>query len=1098
MTKKHYLCHMLYIYRASAGSGKTFLLTGFYIRLLFLKELTPGAEGRHLLFSEILAVTFTNKATAEMKERIIKELFRLWKEPQKSPYYHDLIAPNSQGKSLTDSDISNRARQILTNILDDYSNLHISTIDKFFQQVVRSFAHELDMQYSYEIELDERTVLDQAVSNLLLTLSQKEDDDTYRWIVEFSKSNLQKGETWNIHKELLRLAQVLTTEAYREVSPLVQEATEDKTQLKNYADQLIRLMHDWRRDLKTIGQACCNWMEQQGLTAKDFKGSSTSAATNFVKWANGTDHLTDTLRDWSEDPDKWFTKTSPWRNSLSESAKERLLELLQKAVEHMEGEPARRYHTANLIAKNIYQLGLLSHLEKEANAYCEEQGIKLLSNTTQMLNALVKDEHTPFIYEKTGTRIQSYMIDEFQDTSGMQWQNFSPLLADSLGRGNQDLIVGDVKQSIYRWRGSDWSLLHQGLDHFMADFHQTDANGNKLIDNWRSDRKIIQFNNEFFTYASQRIVNDNEDVPAFRTITDIYSDVEQKISEHRKNVTTGTVTFEILKSEEGEKYNLMVEKRLPELVIALQQQIKPGTTEKYRPEDIMILCRTKGQAKLCANALLHYKQEHLDMPYGMEIVTEEALMLYIQPSIRAIVAALEYLHEPKSPYRIGVAIILWEALTAHSFSEASIRYMRQVSEGQPTVCQQFDQLLNAPLYEAVERLIGLLPPKAREDKAYLNAFRDVVLDYCNKEGTNLGGFLEHWKDKGTGYSITTPSELKAIRIMTIHKSKGLDGEAVIVPFTDDLLDIDPKKSKNNLLWCRPKVEPFNELPHLVVPINLVSEMAESYFDQEYQDERLRTFIDNLNTAYVAFTRARHSLILLTAEPSKTGNQFTLNRFLRDFFQDKWQEGNDPIQADMSFLSQEENTAQTSDTETDSSPIYNYNEEGAACFQPVLPIIKQTEYQSADSPAARGTTLHAAFSAIVDRDHIDEPIRSLFRSGEAELLGFNDLDEVLSYVHQALGQPEVQEWFAPENQVLTEQDIITKTTHTQRPDRIVFTPDGRTLIIDYKTGEQELHRYHNQVATYMNLMRQMGFPQIHGYLWYIESGKIVEVQMRNKK
>ncbi len=1073
---------MLYIYRASAGSGKTFLLTGFYIELLFRKELTPSLEGRNLLFSEILAVTFTNKATAEMKERIIKDLNKLWKTPQASPYYQIV---RGTGKDLmSDEAISNRAHEILKGMLTDYSNLHISTIDSFFQQVVRSFAHELNVQGNYEVELDANMVLDHAVTQFLLNLDPKRDKETFDWLLRFSNNRMENGSNWNVHKELAKLAKVLTTEAYRNYSSNIQEFSSNKEAMASYVKELDESIDNWRKQLKQTGGEIAELLKAKKLQASDFSRSSIACA---IEWKNGDEKCTDTIRKWAVDTKLWFSQKKADKLRTMGEAATTLQGLLQQGVALFDNPIRRQYNSAVAIRKNIYQLGLLSRLEQVANEYCAEQGIKLLSDTTQMLNALISGQSAPFIYEKTGTRIASYMIDEFQDTSGMQWCNFSPLLRDSLGTNNRNLIVGDVKQSIYRWRGSDWNLLHSELNKFEPEMQDVDDNNNELRDNWRSDRKIIRFNNEFFQYASHCFRSDDATDGQLSTIEDIYADVAQTISADRiklynskglSDVPEGKVAFEILPGAEGKKeYKESVIRRLPELVIALQQQGR-------KAEDILILCRKRNQCDLCAKALLDYEAAHPASIYSMKIITQEALLLIKHPIIRAFCAVLEYLHEPKSNYRRSVADICWLSLSCESTDQAIETYYSQ-----PDRRTNFDTLLNLPLYEIVERLIALLPADCRLETNFIQAFSDVVLQFCAKEGPNLDSFLMWWRENGHKCSVTTPSNQSAIRIMTIHQSKGLSGKAVIVPFAMESVDLKINGLNPDILWCEPKEGKFAH-NNLVLPIEVNSRMENSIFSEDYNQERVRTIIDNLNTAYVAFTRAENELIILSPTPSDKANA-SLQYFLKDFFDNHWKSGNDKI----NIIAE--------DTETKVSSDNNYGKEvkceqnaTVAKAQVHLPRIKETEYSSEPSQN-RGITLHDALSAVIDNTQVDEPITELFQSGRKALKGLT-LAEVLDLVHKALQMPEAEQWFNPANRVFNEQDIIGKDTHTHRPDRIVITPAGDCIVIDYKTGErtgENDEKYKKQVSSYMSLLQEMGFSRIKGFIWYVLKEEIIPVKIK---
>lgn len=1080
---------MLYIYRASAGSGKTHLLTGFYLRLLFHNELTPSLEGRNMLFGEILAVTFTNKATAEMKERIINELDVLHRTPMKSDFIADLINPPKGGQPLTIEQIQSRALGILTSILNDYTDFHVSTIDSFFQQVLRSFAHELNVQGSYEIELDANSVLDHAVSQFLLNLDEKKDPEAFRWMVEFSKNRLSEGASWNVHEELTNLAKVLTTEAYKKHSSRIADFTRDKDQMRNCIRMLKEVQRDFKHQLAQIGKQGKQLLADHDLLPTDFKGGASSGMKCFDKWIEGKiEQPNKTLIGKSESADNWFAKASPKKNCLSENATQKLLEVLQQGVEMLTGDCYIQYLSAKAIAANFYQLGLLSRLEQEANAYCEQQGIQLLSNTTEMLNLLVKNEgDSPFIYEKTGTRIRSFMIDEFQDTSGMQWANFKPLLTNALGEGNQNLIVGDVKQSIYRWRGSDWELLNSTINRFKPDQQEYDENHNRLADNWRSDEKIITFNNQFFKFAAQQLQQLDPENSEFKKIVQIYDDVEQQIPEGRKHkINQGLLHIETLDIAEEEKAMETAMRRLPEVVIALQEK-------GFEPKDILILTRKRSECQACAEALLNYQKTHPNCQYPLQVLTNEALRLAGRNSIRTLIAILHHVHDPKSKLKHMTALVCYNNLQLGNMTEAISQYL----EGN-TLMVDFLQYANKPLYELVESLIALMPVLTGTDESFLQAFRDLTLDYINRNGNDLGGFLKWWDEKSSDFSISTPKDQNAIRIMTIHQSKGLGEKAVVIPYASWNMDIE--SSHSQIIWCETKENnPFG-LNKMVLPINLSSNLKDTIFCNDLANERLRTIIDNLNTAYVAFTRAKNAMVIMMPPAKKNRLEDLLIQYLES-------EQGKATQWDELEISENTEEAALQPSATNSVEVPNRIANpsdlslwGNAGNQPNNhPLIKQTERKSKEG-ALRGITLHAALSAVKDYNHIESPIRHLFGSGLAEIADGSTIDEIIEQVGQMLKKPEVRPWFAPSNHVLCETDIITHTTHTQRPDRIVFTPDNRTIIIDYKTGEMQdestlapnQRSYKDQVRYYMKLVGDMGFENIEGYLWYLDQEQIVQV------
>lgn len=1081
---------MLYVYRASAGSGKTHLLTGFYIELLFRPEKTPSLGGRDLQFDEILAVTFTNKATAEMKERIVEEIFKLSHNPRESDYYRMLCEPDADGHVMSDEVIRKRAKGILSRMLNNYSDLHISTIDSFFQQVIRSFAHELNMNGSYELELNSDRVLDHAVSEFLLGLNKDEDSETFDWMLEFNHGRFTDGSGFDAHADLLKLAGVLTTEAYRSNCEKIKAFTSDNRQMQAYTRMLRETISNWHNDLRELGEKGVRLLQITGIGIEEFAYSG-GPFQCFEKLAAGeTVQLGSRYTLWAADPANWFGKKSKAGERLSQNDKERLQGALQEVIDHLSGEPYRLMMTAKAIRKNFYQLGLLSKLERAVSDYCDRQGVKLISTTTQLLNALIGREDSPFIYEKTGTRIQSFMIDEFQDTSGMQWDNFQPLLRNSLGDENQNLIVGDVKQSIYRWRGGDWELLNTHLDAFMPWTHANDENGNTLSDNWRSDRQIIEYNNRFFKYASERFMETDKDAPEMKMVAHIYSDVAQHISadrvkmyqehKHQNDVPDGDVYFDVLTETAGTKAIAEAMERLPEAVIKLQQQ-------GYRPGQILILCRMKRQCQQCAEALLAYKKNHPDTPYGFDIITNEALRLGNRQVIRTIISFLHAIHEPRSEYRRFVAACCW--MQAHGFSMGSAIDRYSQTHEFPDI----EALQNVPLYEMVERLMGLLPETAQQQNAsFLQAFRDAVLEFCTKEGPSLDAFLRWWDEHGVSKSIATPEGQDAIRIMTIHASKGLGEDAVIIPYASWLLDIDT--THPNILWCEPKEEPFGR-DGLIVPVEVNSAMRDTIFYREYSEERLRAIIDSLNLAYVAFTRAKHALVIMAPAPSGSKNPTnSLERFLCEFapgfegLKSMFGDKEEAATIDRIRTEEPELASATETADTDSEIVT----ELCALPKPAPDlVIKRTNYAPDEGPVARGNTLHDALSSIRDSSDVEGPVRQLFDSGQAEAKGIT-LEETLDTIHQMLSRPDVARWFDPRNSVLNERNIVTVTTHTQRPDRVVFTPEGEAIVIDYKTGAEHESKHHDQVAYYMKLLRRMGFTDVKGYIWYIEPHNIVEV------
>jgi ATP-dependent exoDNAse (exonuclease V) beta subunit len=1147
---------MLYVYRASAGSGKTHLLTGFYLRLLFREDLAAPEVGRAALFDEILAVTFTNKATAEMKTRIVEELETLAHDPRQSPYYTDL----NQGGKVSDSALRSRAATILTRILNDYSNFHISTIDSFFQKIVRSFARELNVQGSYEVELNSDRVLEAAVGAFVDELDRGTDKALFEWMLDFSRDRISEGSSWDFKRDLLQMAKVLVSEEYRNYSDSIARFTADKGALRDYANSMKRVAHDFKTAVRQTGEDALMLMARHGLQPDDFSGGSRGFMRQFVKWSQGVlTAPTATFIGKVETPDKWFSASKgAARPSLPPEAVSAIADLMREEV-RLFAEDYSQYLSAQAILANLYQLGILADLDRKVRDYCADQCVMLISSTTELLQRLIyKDESfggvatgvdAPFIYEKVGAQIRHFMIDEFQDTSGLQWSNFMPLLSNSLAEGNHNLIVGDVKQSIYRWRGSDWGLLHSGLDHYET--AQRHDDNTTLRTNWRSAAEVVGFNNEFFTFAARTMQGYYNDEAATPTdvLTRIYADVEQQVAPIRPQHGAGRVQIEFLAGKVKSDRVEEAMRRLPEVVIELQQH-------GYKADEIAILCRTNEICAESVSALLRYRAEHPECPYVLDVISDEALRLSSRPAIGTLVSLLQSLAHPTSALLRAVASAQLLHVAGYTTDEALRRYF-----GGASADDILQRLSARPLYEMVEALIGMLPEAViRAEEPFLQAFRDLVLEFINGRTTDLTAFLTWWDESGVRKTISTPTAQQAVRVMTIHQSKGLGMPAVIIPYASWQMDIEPR----GMLWCVPQHPTFAR-PNLVVPIRITRDLTHSIFAADYDEERMRCMIDNLNTAYVALTRAKEAMVILAPalddegkEPSASA-QTRLECLLADFTQTgsgtytrgEWvrpeaeplaplsvedepqsmaKGGNNEIEEDMAKSDEIKDATANSDEIKDATAKSNEIKDATAKSNDIkyakaksddiedtksqsnekasnaaelpheiqapvtrrLPYLslKQSEVNLGDEARQRGNAIHAALSAVIGASDAAQRIEWLYDAGgvDASLIS---CDEMKTLVTKLIAQPSVAEWFADDVRILNEQTIVAKGDIQKRPDRLVMHPDGRVTVIDYKTGQRS-RSHPEQVRGYMRLLRQMGFDRVEGFLWYITAGKIVAV------
>lgn len=1065
---------MLNIYRASAGAGKTHHLTGEYLKLLFKKEQLPNSETRETLFNEILAVTFTNKSTAEMKDRIISELFKLSDNPSES-HYIKLLREDGIGGTLTNDEIKRKARKYLTDILNNYNEFSISTIDSFFQKIVRSFARELNLQSNYEIELKSERIIETAISTFLDKLDEPDRKRLFRWMVQFSEKKLEDAAGWRIEKDLFNLANsVLNSEEYRQRKESLNKITTDENWLNNYTQKVKQIIPDTISKIKSLGQEGIAILQKEDFKTTDFFNGSKSKMKILDAWFNGEiKDIDDTIEGFANSDLKWYSKDT---KKLSASGTAQLQAVFAQAVKLKKDGLFINYHSAKAIIENLYQLGILADIDKEVNEVCNEEGSMLLSNSTELLNKLISYDDAPFIYEKIGTRIFSFMIDEFQDTSKMQWNNFKPLIENSLAEDRENLIVGDVKQSIYRWRGSDWGLLHSELKKFCPESSHEDKE--TLNTNFRSQKQIVEFNNEFFKYVSETLSSEN--VFGDPNIKKIYSDVEQKVWSVKLQDHPGLVKVEFVNLQKEEKFLDNAIAKLPKAIMDLEDA---GLNAK----DIAILCRKGDECKAVADALLKFKSEgEYDPKYVFDIISNEALLLSSRHIIQTIISILRYLQNPQSK-------ILKSIASCNYFQQCGLSEEESVSKNftNSREIEMFLEFANRPLYDMLEGIISQLP-NISEDIAFVQAFRDCILEFANNKKSDISAFLEWWDKNGEDKCINTPERQNAIQILTIHKSKGLGWPAVILPCIQGSTDYSPKF--NDIIWCHPEKEPFAE-ENLYLPIRSSSSLKNTIFANDFQEERLRAIIDNLNTVYVAFTRAKEAMVIFTPTPKedkKTKND-ELQKLLQNFLSKQY-----GLSGETCTLGEYKRKKDyDKDEQVTAETISQDGMELSTARKIPQLSLKHDKMVKEKDAIERGNCIHDALSVIIDNTNVDSEIEKLYLSGNLDdtYLSCNEMKEEIK---KLISLEEVKDWYKPGLKILNEKTILSrvktqngKKKEQHRPDRVVIDGD-KAIVVDYKTGEL-LKEHYSQVHNYMVMLSQMGFQNVEGYIWYLNPHKVKKVR-----
>ena len=1015
---------MLDIYKASAGAGKTHKLTGEYIKLLF---------GRPNAFRHILAVTFTNKATDEMKQRILQELHLLSQPGVKSDYLVQLM--ELTGKD--EAQVREEAGNILISILHDYTSFRVSTIDKFFQLVMRAFARELGRMATYNVELDKDEVLARAVDRMFADLDDPKNRKLLDWLIEYSLDAVDKGNSWNVKGEILKLGGHLFSESFKLAGEKCGKGAEGISvdEVWEFKKRLGAVADNFFGKAVALGREGLQYIHGCGLELSDFKGGSRTPF-NYLRTlaslqkgsavpppADGFIALEGNL-------DKWYTgKKCP---AGIEAAYGVLDGIVGKIIAHFE-EGYVEYATAVALLANVNVMGIINDIHTRVVEYCREKNIILLSESTELLGRIIDGNDTPFIYEKIGARLDNFMLDEFQDTSSLQWRNFYPLLANSLSQGYGNLIVGDVKQSIYRWRGSDWNILNEQI---YGEFREDEITDHNMEYNYRSGANIVEFNNSFFDYcakAAGQLYGDEEN-----TIEGIYEGFAQKVAPKKKE-KPGCVEVDFLSNEDGD----FMENALG----MLRQKVEALLGKGYSQKDIAVLVRTGKQGNAVAQALVGA---------GYDIISSDSLYVCSSESVQKVVNVLRQMDAPESD---------------------SLRVLINFC-----TIPQTGEMERHSLYQLCENIIReTLSPQEKGDVAYLQAFLDLVLDFTANRGTSISQFLKWWNESGVNCTISAPEDMDAIRVITIHKSKGLGFEVVIVPFLKESLDHHPSTAPD--LWCTYEGYP--------VPVKYGKGLMETSFAEEYCREKLCAYIDSLNTVYVAFTRPKQELHIFAPEPKKTRNGYATPSSVSDIlfayylkFKDErgWTEGI--------------RIGECGNAAGQSGPVEKFAPRGVFGM-PVDASRTRTVAQSGtigegESIREHGIAMHYVFSLVDYKESIPEAVRRACAEGVASC----PEEELLAMVNAKVESVAGYGWFSKGYEVMNECSILTPSGEERRPDR-VLVKDGEAIVIDYKFGAfsddtAQLGRYKKQVGRYKDLLTSMGYSNVKGYLWYLQADKVISV------
>ena len=1049
---------------ASAGSGKTYRIAHEYIYDVLRDRYDENGNPYfdRTFYKRILAVTFTNKATEEMKSRILTEI-HLLASGAKSDHLAELV--NETG--LDEATLRKRAKIVRSLILHDYSHFTVLTNDTFFQRILRAFVRELGIDMNFTTELDTAPVLAKSVEVLIEDITKNKE--LRKWLEELTEERISDGERWDIRSAIT----ALNGELFKESTKEFIAKSKDKESLKKAIHNFATIIKEKREAFMAKGEKALKTISERGYSHDDFKLKFTKI---FEKVATGAlDKITDTTqKHLTNSPVEWFNKGKATPNLIALATE--LQEMLNEIYnEHLNLKTLENTH--RILARNYRGFALLRDLQTRIEDVCREDNSMLLSETKHAIAGFISESEAPFIYEKVGNYFDKFMIDEFQDTSAKEWNNFLPLLRNAMAQSTDTsvLIVGDVKQSIYRWRGGDWRILGGEVAEKLPDCERV-----PLKNNWRSLPNIVEFNNSLFTSVIERENErlnsqlDNADEAQriskeckeelYDTLKRAYADHEQ--TPRRKHTNNGYISI-VAPTEKGEE--LIGKSGMPIYIERIKEVLERG----FLPRDITILVRKNKEGMNIAEELLYYRDQFPEELW-FEITTEEALSLTSSSAVKLIIAVM----------RLAIN---------RTDTTSLVQYNHLCNN------DYFDTVLNEEEHDFLDSIRMMSPEEAfnhitiryahllEGEAAYVLALHEHITRFSAGKVADLSLFDKWWREKSDGLSVRVERSERAIEILTIHKAKGLENKVIVMPRCSWSLEpLDSSGYVSNIVWAKPSTsEHLGDIGEF--PVSFNRSVGESLFADGYFREKIYTCVDALNTLYVATTRAKEQLHIFLPN-RKRGNG--IDSMLLDIYAERMQqpEGSNYQHYEIGTFDTPEPTHKETE-QVKNIVIKEY------CASPVSLKLRTSasryfvDENSALSPRSMGIKLHQAFEGAETRSDIFDTLDKMAIDGE---VSHEEVVSLKTQISDTLNNSVAGEWFDSSWQELhRERNILLPNSASKRPDR-VMTRGNEAVVVDYKFGE-ESNAYHRQIVEYITILQQMGYSTVRGYIWYVPTGKIVQIE-----
>ncbi|MBR2428392.1 MAG: UvrD-helicase domain-containing protein [Alistipes sp.] len=1050
------------ILSASAGSGKTYQLAYKYVR---------DVVERPELYRSILAVTFTNKATEEMKSRILGEIHTLASRGKSN--YMGALKSELQ---LSEEAIVERALRARQLILHDYSRFTILTIDRFFQRIIRAFIRELGTDLNYNIELDTSTLLMRGADNLVESITK--NDELKQWLLEFAEERITDGERWDMRSDL----RALGSEIFKESSHERLKMQQSKSRLREIIDHMTEHSDSIKQEITELGKQGVACMKRCGVEYNHFKGSSNSFAKCFARYATGEfKEPTTTMLKAAEDVEQWYKKGDD--ANIKAAATElqpilkRICDTYRSGITHI--------NTTELLRNNYRSFALLADLYSKVMDICDKENIMVLGETKHILSTFINDSNAPFIYEKVGNRYERFMIDEFQDTSVGEWRNMLPLLKNAMSSSEECavFIVGDVKQSIYRWRGGDWRLLQESAKQMLG---SESVEVEHLESNYRSLSRIVEFNN---TIIGEVVARDNQYLNTSLDEALARGDIDNKLHSSLYGIVAAAYDKHAQKparksSEEGFAQATLYDNTLIDspFIEAIKSAIERG----YKYRDILILVRGATDGSKVAETLFAYKRELMaEGKAGFNILTSDVLTIEHNEITEFIIAVMRLTVNLRNDIERGVYNRFLRKPLDHTFDEEEMALLSTIAHLSPM--EAFELIVER--FQLNER---------REYIAYLQAMHEQVISFTTSRNADIQRYLNWWDERGHNEALSVEMTDDTIEIMTVHKAKGLERAVVILPYTK--WDTTPRAALRPIVWAKAEASEAATVGEF--PVIFGGAMQESSFSEEYYREMVMSHVDAVNLLYVALTRASEELYIYLPSRlnTKSKGSDTLSTIV-------------PLVSSALHAMSPNPECHTTERGVERmvyrfgtpimTPCSKHNAQSEDMLlthypthQPELKIHMPSK-RYADEGIKAGTDeriigirLHRIFERARNIEELYSAIAELEKDC---LISVGEAITLRQRIEQSMQNEVVSEWFTDGwDDVKTEAEIIT-SGDIRRPDRVMIG-GSRAVVVDYKFGHIKDKRHTKQIEEYMQLLDKMGlYGTIEGYVWYISLGEVVAVK-----